>query len=87
MNKEYKQTVEIIKMKMFAIVYLAPSRDSMVDTRAAYRIDYRFIRYTVYTVRFIRYTVRTAIRNIYQTVNDKCQSQANRSPSPTEHSE
>ena len=32
MNKEYKQTVKIVKMKMFAIVYLAPSRDSMVDT-------------------------------------------------------
>ena len=33
MSKEYKQTIEIIKM--FAIVSLAPSGDSMVDTRCA----------------------------------------------------
>ena len=33
-SKEYKQ-VEIIKMKMFAIVQLAPSGDSMVDTTCA----------------------------------------------------
>ena len=35
MNKEYKQTVEIIKMKMFQIVQLAPSRNSTVDTTCA----------------------------------------------------
>ena len=29
------KTVEIIKLKMFAIVSLAPSRDSMVDTTCA----------------------------------------------------
>ena len=56
MNKEYKQTVEIVKMKMFAIVYLAPSRNSMVDTRAMYRIDLygiRYIRYVLYGIRYV----------------------------------